>query len=386
MDIHHSNMRIAFISGMSGYPSGGSEVLWSQTAHRLLGGGHQILTSSKRWPHLPEHIARLREAGATTKLHRPRKATRRALIAAKLLRKAVKHPGFDADWLEITDFKPDLVCISHGGISCGIEWMLRCLNAGIPYVSVSQANSEMLWPSDDHADNLIAAHCGAMRSYFVSARNRDLFECQSGIQLTNSEVVRNPYNVSRDTKLAWPNDDRVLRMACVGRLHPPSKGQDLLCAVMAQEKWRTRPVEISLYGEGPCAEGLRRLVSTLKLQDHVLFKGHVHNVAEIWTQHHALLLPSRYEGLPLALVEAMMCGRAAISTDVAGVKEVLEDKITGFIAAAPTVDLLDEAMERAWQARSELASIGNKAAGTIRQIIPEDPAQVFANKLLALTS
>ena len=57
------------------------------------------------------------------------------------------------------------------------------------------------------------------------------------------------------------------------------------------------------------------------------------------------MLPSRFEGLPLALVEAMLCPRPAVVTNVAGNTEVIEDGETGFVAAAPTAGHLDEAME-----------------------------------------
>src|SRR6266516_2159815 len=147
---------------------------------------------------------------------------------------------------------------------------------------------------------------------------------------------------------------------CPGRMNQtdgslrvsPAKGQDILFHVLASDKWRDRPVTVSLFGKGPMERGLRRLASRLGLEGRVRFCEYASEIEELWASHHALVLPSRYEGMPIALVEAMLCGRPAIVTDVAGHTELLKDGISGFVAAAPTVQHLDDAMERAWE-RSE---------------------------------
>jgi glycosyltransferase involved in cell wall biosynthesis len=107
-------------------------------------------------------------------------------------------------------------------------------------------------------------------------------------------------------------------------------------------------------------------------------------VGSIWASHHALVLPSRYEGLPLSLVEAMLCGRPSIVTNVSGNTELLEDNVTGFVAAAPMPTFLDEALERAWARRADWQAIGAAAARQVRELVPSDPAGVFADELLAL--
>jgi glycosyltransferase involved in cell wall biosynthesis len=141
-----------------------------------------------------------------------------------------------------------------------------------------------------------------------------------------------------------------------------------------------------LFGNGSCEEGLRRLAARLHLQDRVEFRGHVGDIEAVWADHHALVLPSRFEGLPITIVEAMHCGRPVIVTDVAGNAEVVEDGVTGFVADAPTERHLHQAMERAWQARQNWQSIGQAAARSIRALMPEDPAAEFGRKLLELAA
>jgi glycosyltransferase involved in cell wall biosynthesis len=114
----------------------------------------------------------------------------------------------------------------------------------------------------------------------------------------------------------------------------------------------------------------------------VRFAGHVNDGPGIWQTHQALVRPSRQEGLPLALVEAMLCGRPAIATDVGGIAELLVDGETGFLAAAPTVGALDAALERAWSARTDWPRLGAQAARRARATVPADPAAHFAEELL----
>jgi glycosyltransferase involved in cell wall biosynthesis len=113
-------------------------------------------------------------------------------------------------------------------------------------------------------------------------------------------------------------------------------------------------------------------------------RGHVDNIASIWTDHHALILPSRQEGLPLALVEAFVCGRPAIVTRVGGNAELVEEGVNGFIAPAPTVELMDQALERLWENRVRLKEMGAAARKTAEQKIPQKPVEIFVENLLGL--
>jgi len=119
---------------------------------------------------------------------------------------------------------------------------------------------------------------------------------------------------------------------------------------------------------------------------NVSFAGYEADVARIWERNHALLLPSRAEGLPLVLVEAMLSGRVPIVTDLAGNAEVVEDGRTGFIAAAASEAALAEAMERAWARRADWPAIGAAAGAAIRELVPPDPPGLLADTLIRMAS
>ena len=84
---------------------------------------------------------------------------------------------------------------------------------------------------------------------------------------------------------------------------------------------------------------------------------------DIWAKEQILVLPSRQEGLPIALVEAMMAGRPAVVTDVGGNREVIDEGITGFIAEAPTVCAVSAALERRGPQGIDGKRWGRKPAG-----------------------
>jgi glycosyltransferase involved in cell wall biosynthesis len=198
-------------------------------------------------------------------------------------------------------------------------------------------------------------------------------------------VVRNPFNVPYDVVPTWPTEEgSQLRMACVARLHAPSKGQDLLFEALAEPPWTDRDWRLSLYGEGPNQALLEWFAEQLGLDKRIEFKGQVNDVAGIWAKHHLLVLPSRYEGLPLVLVEAMLCGRPAVVTDVAGNCEVVAAGVSGFVAEAPSKPALRRALEQAWEHRGELRTMGEAAAVRVRELTPRDPVGAFVDKLQAL--
>jgi glycosyltransferase involved in cell wall biosynthesis len=282
--------------------------------------------------------------------------------------------------------QPELVIISAGWVFPPIEWLELCRGQGLPFLTIAQANSEHWWLEDEIAARYRQALRAALRCYFVSQANLQLMQKQIGAELPNAEVVRNPFNVDFNTTLRWPSlgEDGAIRLACVARLDPRSKGQDILLEALANPVWINRPWQLTLYGNGPFRNVIERLVQRFGLGDRVTLAGYVSRVVDIWAENHVLVMPSRFEGLPLAMVEAMLCGRPIVATDVAGHSEIVEDGVSGFLADAPTVPSVAGTLERLWKRRHDLEAMGQAAARKIRDCVPADPAGVFCKKLLSL--
>ena len=372
----------AFVASNSGW--GGSEELWSTAAAALAADGHSVTILKADIDRREPRIARLRELGC-----RFVDLRKLPLVPVPLLDLLIRHLWIISYavqalrlWWGLRRSRPDLVVLSQGGNLDGLFLGKRMRRFGLPYVLVMQKASELYWPYDDSVADLRLLYGEARACYFVSRHNLHLTEEQLGMTLDRASVVRNPFLVPWRRVEGWPEESGGLRLACIGRLFPAEKGQDLVLKVLARDKWRRRPVSVTFFGTGRHEQALTQTARYLGLQS-VAFAGFTRDAASIWRDHHGLLLASRAEGLPLVLVEAMMSGRVPIVTDVAGAAEVVTDGRNGFLASAPTEDMLDEAMERAWARRSEWRAIGDAAAADIRRLVPPDPARAFADLLIA---
>jgi glycosyltransferase involved in cell wall biosynthesis len=369
---------------------GGSEELWAGAAMRLHDRGFRVHSGrSEPWPRgrLHDRWAALRRSGVGVGDFRVSGLARAIPDAVKRFLPALARPVWRVRSLllaaKVRLLRPDLVVISQGQAYDGCFPVCLpevCRFAGVPYVLVCQKAAEIHWPEDGLRELFRRCYREARAACFVSDHNRRTVERQLGITLPDAEIVRNPFMVRKDGPMPWPaTPDGRLRLACVARMWPLEKGQDVLLSVLAQDTWRTRPIEVSFFGDGPMARGIEEMAKSLGLAN-VRFPGFT-DPNEIWRTHHALVLPSRAEGLPLAQVEAMMCGRPVIVADAGGTAEIMRDGEHGFLAAAAAEAPLADALERAWQRRDEWPALGAAAAAHVRTLYPADPCDAFADRL-----
>jgi glycosyltransferase involved in cell wall biosynthesis len=378
--------RVIFISNLGSHTWGGSEELWSRTALNLASEGFLVVAGVLGSSPLHPKIEQLK-AGGINLSPRPEKLSYWQRARWKIDPRH-RHPALASLEKLITGTRAGLVVHSSCLLFPAVEQLELCISQEIPFVTIGHAANDDWWMDDAEAKRMRAALPKALRCYFVSEATRRFAEKQLGRNLANAEVVRNPFNVSYHAAPPWPRLDREeeLRFACVGRLHPPSKGLDILFEALALPSWRERRWRLTLYGEGPMREMLEHLAQLLGIAERIEFAGLVADIEQVWAANHVLVMPSRYEGLPLAIVEAMLCARPVVATDVAGHAEVIEDGVTGFLADAPTVRSVASALERFWARRHEAEQIGEAAAGRIRELVPPDPAKVFAEKLKMLVN
>ncbi|MBQ9799519.1 MAG: glycosyltransferase [Thermoguttaceae bacterium] len=145
---------------------------------------------------------------------------------------------------------------------------------------------------------------------------------------------------------------RRKRIVCVGRL-TPQKGFDRFLENAAT--WAPRIAndwEIWIVGDGPERDALRRIVETNGLANVVFFAGWRPNVPGILASADLFALPSRWEGMPNALLEAASVGKAALCSDVEGVAEIFGNDTTSQICA------FDD--DKSW--RDKILALTNDAA------------------------
>lgn len=358
---------------MSGGSWGGSEELWAATARAAQDAGWDVSVSVCHATD-PMHQV-LRSRGIAVHKHfvpvgrRGRLQSLVGRVHSPLFRQAA--------------MAPDALLVSQGTTYDLVDNRLihRALTTGalanVPLVLVCQLNHDAP-PPRMWRDRALSVFERAAAVLFVSDRNRRQAVRHVAADLPNARVVRNPVTLSSLDAVSLVHPGQTARFASVARLDVKYKGQDLLLEALAGPGWTTRDWHLSLYGTGEDADYLQKLVHHLGLVHRVTLRGHVNNVRNIWRDEEILILPSRDEGTPLALVEAMICGRPALVTRVAGNDEWIEAGRSGFIAEAASVESIADSLEQMWVARPDWPAMGAVARETaLAQVDPAPGSTVL---------
>lgn len=356
---------------MTGSPWAASEVLWAETAQLALQQGHEVLVSTFGWKDRPAALGHLERSGAVLE---SRPASQRYRRSAFLVR-------LTGAFARLQRFKPDVVCVSQGGTydiaRSGNAAVLRSLlkQLGAPYVVMCHCEQPPP-PKHYHARAREFFH-NATTIGMLADRLRVVSERHLGTPLPNVRVFHNPVNLARIEYLPWPVSAEI-RFASVGRLDPV-KNIGALIEALSAPQWRERRWSLTVYGAGPDRPKLEEEVNRKLLTDRIRFAGYVNDIAAVWATHHVLLMPSRFEGVPLAMIEAMLCGRTVVATDVGGIGEWIEEGRNGFLIADHTTPAIANALERLWSSRDTLESMG--IAAHERTLAKRDsrPAQTLLN-------
>ena len=179
-----------------------------------------------------------------------------------------------------------------------------------------------------------------------------------------------------------PVPDRP-RLLCVARLSE-QKGHLLLMeasALLAKEGY---VFDLVLVGDGPLRSGIEEFIRTHRLEAHVHLPGWMSGdqVRDEIRACRALVQPSFAEGLPVVLMEAMALGRPVVTTHIAGIPELVENGVSGWLVPAGSVDDLVEALRGVLKASpAMLTAMGRNGR---RRVAANHSAAQEAGKLLEL--
>ena len=357
--------RILFISTTGGAPWGGSEELWSDAALELVREhGCNVFASVRRWPQLPRKLKMLRDAGVNIHFRNYGNS-----LTSRIKRRVLGNNEYNG---LIGSIDSGVILVSNGGRLPPADLARELVRARVRYLNLSHSNGFDYAPADEENEIYQSYLERSIGNLFIAETHAKLLERQLGMQLPNVSIVKNPVNIPNTFK--WRQLDcghlkREARFVFIGRLDP-YKGLDIIFEVLSQERWKRREWSLSIFGDGPSVNNLRRMSGFLGIRENVRFCGHTDNVDEVLRDCDMLLLASRQEGMPLVILEAMLCARPVTATDVGDVGRVVVDGETGFLASAPTVASVSSAFERAWEKRADWEEIGLRARSFAYNFVP----------------
>lgn len=189
-----------------------------------------------------------------------------------------------------------------------------------------------------------------------------------------SRLLLLPYGIrlaELGTALSRPEARQALQvsglvMGAVGRLEE-QKGHVYLLEALAQVQQDIPEATLILVGDGRLRQDLERRARELGLSDRVRFLGTRRDLPLIYRALDLFVQPSLWEGLPLALLQAMGAGLPVLATRVSGVREVIEDGVNGRLVEPGDPQALARVLLELYRQSELRARLATAAHDTIRE-------------------
>ena len=153
------------------------------------------------------------------------------------------------------------------------------------------------------------------------------------------------------------------------------KNHEMLIRAFAKIAAAHENVKLQLIGEGELRPQMEELVKSLKIKNKVDFLGLQANVYPFLHDADTFCLPSKYEGIPMTLIEAMGTGLPIISCEVGGIPDMLTDKQNALLVP-PDVEGIAHGMEQLYSDRVLRERLGMAA---------EKRSEDFSSETMAVT-
>jgi glycosyltransferase involved in cell wall biosynthesis len=282
--------------------------------------------------------------------------------------------GMWRTWMGLRRERPDLVHVHHVWPAADRYLAALAEAAGVPHLIVTEhiegqshsAGQARLKRHEFGRAEVITAVSTAVadslvRDYRVDRGRVRIVPNGADLpdEVTESPVVR---------RLRQQLGAGVLRplWVCVGRLEE-QKGQDVLLDALAQLRGRGVDFVAVLAGEGPRRGALEEQVRALELGSRVRLLGQVGDIGPVLAAADAVVLPSRWEGLPLVLLEALVRGRPVVASAVGGIPEVVVDGEHARLVPPGDVAALAAVLEEFHRHPDAAVRLGRRAAARARE-------------------
>jgi glycosyltransferase involved in cell wall biosynthesis len=181
--------------------------------------------------------------------------------------------------------------------------------------------------------------------------------------LSNCALIRNGVEIPRETTKTGA--DGSCLFLSVGRLSE-QKNHRMLLSAFALVRSVCPGARLEIAGEGPLRQVLEEYVQSLGLSDSIVFLGLRSDMPQLLQAADAFVLSSSYEGLSIALLEAMASGLPVVTTAVEGVNDVMTDGRTGMVVGREDTAAFAQAMVKLTQSADLRRSMGRAAREVVQ--------------------
>ena len=194
-------------------------------------------------------------------------------------------------------------------------------------------------------------------------------------------VIRCGVNVQEFEPRPEPHN-RITEFVSVGRL-VPAKGFHVLLEAIQALSQRRIAFHVTIVGGGQEEEKLGETSRRMGIEQYVTFMGALNQqgVHEALNRADAMVLASFAEGLPVVLMEAMAKGIPCVSTRIAGVPELIEDGVNGYLVAPSDADGLAQRMQELAEDTELRQAMGCRAR---QRVLAEYELEFNCRKLYSL--
>lgn len=196
-----------------------------------------------------------------------------------------------------------------------------------------------------------------------------------GVPKARLHIVPNGVDLDRIDALDLDQGRRVLAglgwgpgpfIGCAASFHP-RKGHDVLVAAFAVVAAQVPTARLALLGQGPGQDAVRSQLQALGLADRVALLGHHPLGHEVMAVLDAYVQPSIEEGFGLAVVEAMAMSRPVVVSDVGGMRQTVEDGVSGLRVPPGDATALAQAILSVLSDARRAAALGAAARQRVAQ-------------------
>ncbi len=119
--------------------------------------------------------------------------------------------------------------------------------------------------------------------------------------------------------------------------------------------------KVLIVGDGALEEGLKEECRKLGIENNVLFLGFRENIEDFYNLFDVFCLPSKFEGLPLSVVEAMSCAKPVVCSDIPNNREIIENNVDGILVPVGHHEGIAEAINTIYKSPDQARVMGTKA-------------------------